>query len=252
MRSCEYSDVQGERRTKILCVRNLRFFNKFNQDISHEYLALHKHAVTVAITFEFQKKEVCNDAISHQRSGDTIGNGEMCPVKAAIETVLRIVEYDLPPEKLKDNPINFVQFEGRGFTVSSSLILQRIRGAVASLGHEALGFSPDKVGIHSNKSGGAMGMFLSGTPVYTIMLMGRWASDAFMRYIRKQVLSISHGIAAKMLTFEQFYSVPNFVHNAADGDIRGRSNTNLATKKKFNGSHANMWRGLHPTFHLRN
>jgi hypothetical protein len=136
--------------------------------------------------------------------------------------------------------------------VSSSLILQRIRGAVASLGHEALGFSPDKVGIHSNKSGGAMGMFLSGTPVYTIMLMGRWASDAFMRYIRKQVLSISHGIAAKMLTFEQFYSVPNFVHNAADGDIRGRSNTNLATKKKFNGSHANMWRGLHPTFHLRN
>jgi hypothetical protein len=123
MGSCEYSNVQGERQTKILCVRNLRFFNKFNQDISHEYLALHKHAVIVAITFEFQKKEVCNDAISHQRSGDTIGNGEMCPVKAAIETVLRIVEYDLPPEKLKDNPINFVQFEGRVFTVPSSLIL---------------------------------------------------------------------------------------------------------------------------------
>jgi hypothetical protein len=33
MRSCEYSDVQGECRTKILCVRNFRFFN--TQNIYH-------------------------------------------------------------------------------------------------------------------------------------------------------------------------------------------------------------------------
>jgi len=108
----------------------------------------------------------------------------------------------------------------------------------------------DVVGTHSNRSGGAMGMFLAGTPVYTIMLMGRWSSDAFMRYIRKQVLSLSHGIAAKMLTYEQFYTVPDFVHTAADGDIRSRSNANLATTLGFNGSHANMQRGLHPAFHL--
>jgi len=54
-----------------------------------------------------------------------------------------------------------------------------------------------------------MGMFLSGTLVYTIMLMGRWSSDTFIRYIRKQVLSLSHGIATKMLTYEQFYTVPD-------------------------------------------
>jgi hypothetical protein len=95
-----------------------------------------------------------------------------------------------------------------------------------------------------------MGMFLAGTPVYTIMLMGRWSSDAFMKYIRKQVLSLSHGISAKMLTYERFFTVPDFVHNAADGDFRGRNNTNLATSKNFDGSHANMRRGLHPAFHL--
>jgi hypothetical protein len=95
-----------------------------------------------------------------------------------------------------------------------------------------------------------MGMFLAGTPVYTIMLMGRWSSDAFMRYIRKQVLSLSHGIAMKMLTFEEFYTVPDFVHTAADSDLRSRNNANLATTTNFNGSHANMRRGLHPTFHL--
>jgi hypothetical protein len=85
-----------------------------------------------------------------------------------------------------------------------------------------------------------MGMFLSGTPVYMIMLMGRWSSDSFMRYIHKQVLSLSHGIAKKMLTYEQFFTVPDFVHTAADGDNRHHSNTNLASTTNFNGSHANM------------
>jgi len=53
-----------------------------------------------------------------------------------------------------------------------------------------------------------------------------------------------------MLTYEQFYTVSDFVITTADGDSRGCSNSNLATTAGFNGSHANMCRGLHPTFHL--
>jgi hypothetical protein len=53
-----------------------------------------------------------------------------------------------------------------------------------------------------------------------------------------------------MLTYEQFYTVSDFVITTADGDSRGCSNSNLATTAGFNGSHANMRRGLHPTFHL--
>jgi len=250
MRSCEYSNVQGERRTKILCVRNLRFFDKLNKDISSDYSDLHEKAVTVSITFEFQKKEVRNDTISHQHSGDKIDDGKMCPVRAAIEIVLRIVKYNHPADKVKDIQVNYMGFDGKGFTIPSTMILSRIQQAVVSLGHTALGFHPEEVGTHSNRSGGTMGMFLAGTPVYTIMLMGRWSSDAFMRYIRKQVLSLSHGIAAKMLTYEQFYTVPDFIHTTADGDSRSRSSTNLATSTNFNGSHANMRRGMHPAFHL--
>jgi hypothetical protein len=250
MRSCEYSDVEGKRRTKILCVRNFRFFDVNNRDISLEYTSLSEKAVTVSITFEFQKKEVRNDTISHQLSGDKIEQGEMFPVKAAIAIILCIVEYDLPPDKLRDTKINYLQFEGKGFSIPSSLILQRIRQVVASLGQELLGFTPEEVGTHSNRSGGAMGMFLAGTPVYTIMLMGRWSSDSFMRYIRKQVLSLSHGIATKMLTYERFFTVSDFVYTAADNGPRSRSNTILATSLGFDGSHANMQRGLHPAFHL--
>jgi hypothetical protein len=179
-----------------------------------------------------------------------MGDGKMCPVRAAAVIMREIASYKLDPKKFVDTLINYLEIDGKGYTIPSSLILMKIWQAVTSLGHSVLGFSADEVGTHSNRSGGAMGMFLSGTLVYTIMLMGHWSSDAFMRYIRKQILSLSHGIAAKMLTHEQFYTVPDFVHTAADGDIRHRSNRNLATTSNFNGSHANMHRGLHPTFHL--
>jgi hypothetical protein len=249
MRSCKYADVQGECRTKILCVRNFRFFDKNNKDISSELHLLFK-ASTVSITFEFQKRDIGNDTISHQHSGDSMGAGEMCPVRAAAEIITRINSYNIPKDRVKDTPINFVQLGSISYTIPSSMILVKIRIAVRQLGYEKLGFHPEEVGTHSNRSGGAMGMFLAGTPVYTIMLMGRWSSNAFMRYLRKQVLSLSHGIATKMLTFEEFYTVPDFVHTTADGDPRSRNNTNLATTQSFNGSHANMQRGLHSAFHL--
>jgi len=249
MRSCEYSDVQGERRTKTLCVRNFRFFDRNNRDISCKIDALNE-TQTVSITFEFQKRDIRNDTISHQRSGDILREREMCPVRAAVEIVKRIYSYGLPEDKIKDIQINFVKLGSLTYTIPSSVILVRLRAAVQTLGVEKLGFGPDEIGTHSNRSGGAMGMFLAGTPVYTIMLMGRWSSDAFMRYLRKQVISLSHGIATKMLTFEEFYTVPDFIHSTADGDLRTRNNTNLATTQNFNGTHANMRRGMHPTFHL--
>jgi hypothetical protein len=140
MQSCEYSNVQGERRTKILCVRNICFFDKLNRDSSCDYQNLHENAVTVSITFEFQKKEVRNDIISHQHSGDKVNGGEMCPVRAAIEIILWIVKYDIPLEKLKDTQINYVEFDGKGFTIPSSMILLRSRQAVSMLGHPVLGF----------------------------------------------------------------------------------------------------------------
>jgi hypothetical protein len=108
---------------KTLCVRNFRFFDINNRDISADYSNLPSGAVTVCITFEFQKKEVRNDSVSHKHSGDKVEMGEMCPVKAAIATIQRIVEYDLPPEKFRDAPINYVQFEGKGFTIPSTMVL---------------------------------------------------------------------------------------------------------------------------------
>jgi hypothetical protein len=187
---------------------------KIIKDISSE-LHLLFGAAAVSITFEFQKHNIRNDMISHQQSGDTLGSGEMCPVRAAAEIITWIHSYNIPKDQIKDTPINSIQLGSMTYTIPSSLFLIKICSVVKNLGFKKLGFHPEEVGTHSNRSGGAMGMFLTGTPVYTIMLMGCWSSDVFMRYLRKQVLSppsLSHGIATKMLSFEEFYTVPDFVH----------------------------------------
>jgi hypothetical protein len=47
-----------------------------------------------------------------------------------------------------------------------------------------------------------MAMYLASVPVYTIMLIGRWSSDAFLCYIRKQVKLFSKHVAKQMLMFD--------------------------------------------------
>jgi hypothetical protein len=58
------------------------------------------------------------------------------------------------------------------YTIPSLVFLLRIRLVVDLLEQEKLGLTSAEVGTHSNRSGGAMGMFLAGTSVYTIMSMG--------------------------------------------------------------------------------
>jgi hypothetical protein len=234
---------------KLLCIRNIRFFDKNNRDISRYTTRLHQ-AESVTLTFKFQKRDIRNDIISQQRSYDLQGKGEMCPVRAAAAIVQCISTYDIPPTKLGDTQINLVRLGGMLFTIPSTIFLQKIRRVFNSLGQEKLGFTSADMGTHSNRSGGARSMFLAGTPVYTIMLMGRWSSDAFMQYIRKQVIQLSHSISTKMLTYNEFFMVPDVVHSHADGILQDRGRMTLVSPHNLNGSHANMSRGLHPTFHL--
>jgi hypothetical protein len=82
-----------------------------------------------------------------------------------------------------------------------------------------LGFGPNDIGLHSLRSGAAMAMYLFAVPVFTIMLLGRWSSDAFLRYIRRQVQQFSKGVSEKMVANEDFFTIPEI--NAEDPRITG-------------------------------
>ena len=53
-----------------------------------------------------------------------------------------------------------------------------------------------------------MMMYLTGVPVFTIMKMGRWLSDAFLEYIEKQVLTFPQGMSKKMIAPNTFFNFP--------------------------------------------
>jgi hypothetical protein len=95
-------------------MRNLRFYNNKNQDISQKIQEL-DYAEIITITFEFQKREIRNDTISHQN----VNRGEkkrvyMCPVRAAASIVQHLASYGIPPEKFRDTQLNYVQ-SGKSF-----------------------------------------------------------------------------------------------------------------------------------------
>ena len=54
-----------------------------------------------------------------------------------------------------------------------------------------------------------MAMYLAGVPVFLIMLIGRWSSTSFLKYIRKQVQEFLQGISLKMIEVQSFKHVQN-------------------------------------------
>ncbi len=58
-------------------------------------------------------------------------------------------------------------------------LLKRLGLAATSFGPDILGSNADQIGLHSARSGAAMAMVLARVPVFTVILLGRWSSDAF-------------------------------------------------------------------------
>jgi hypothetical protein len=176
-RSCEYSIVPKteELRTKLLCLRNIRFFK--DGHLISAPLANLELADSVAITFEMQKNDSKFDTVIHGRTDDPV----LCPVLQWARLVNRIWSYEGTTRDML--VCTFQRSGGQLDTIASSQVLTRLRAAAKAVGSARLGFEPKEIGTHSLCLGAAMEMYLAGVPVYTIMLIGRWSSNAFLHYI---------------------------------------------------------------------
>ena len=87
------------------------------------------------------------------------------------------------------------------------MITKSLRSGKLSFGENRLGFSHKVVGTHSIWSGFAMELYLTKVYPETIMIMGRWASSAFLRYDCIQVSDLSNGISTIMTNKQDFYTI---------------------------------------------
>jgi hypothetical protein len=201
MRSCEYSNVNGERKTKLLTLNNLCFY-KDNKQLSLHDKNLH-NADCMKITFEFQKTDKKNQPVYHHRSGHPF----LCPIIVWSSIVKRILNY---PGSSLASSVNLVQLpDKRTQQLSNNFLLSKIRSAAATMGFESLGFFPSDIGLHSLRSGAAMAMYLAGIPPSTIKITGRWSSEAFMDYIRPQIAKFSSHLSSSMISHATLITIPD-------------------------------------------
>ena len=81
--------------------------------------------------------------------------------------------------------------------ITSTQIMNALQEAIKAIGEDILHISADEIGTHFIRSGAAMAMFLGRCPVFLIMMIGHWSSNAFLRYIRKQVKELNHNVLQK-------------------------------------------------------
>lgn len=224
-RSCEYLTVTGTRRTKLLCVQDFRFFLNKTEIPSQDHDQLHL-ADIISITFQDQKNGEKAETITLTRTNDPIA----CPVTQAAAIIRRILSI---PGTGPTSPINTYASKGIVFALSSSTALDRLRRKARNIGADKLGHDPDDIGLHSARSAAAMAMILAGLPTYMVMLVGRWKSDSFLLYIRKQVAEFSNNISKNMINVMTFFHPPSAAL-AARTTLAGReaqATAHIPTKK---------------------
>jgi hypothetical protein len=220
MRSFKNVKVSGERRTHPLRKRNM-VFRKGGRILPHSSPRLHL-ADTITITFEYQKRDKRNNTVTQWRTGDST----YCPVVVSAAVVRRL---EAMGASKSDFIYKFKGDDGRTRDFDSATALWMLRGFISSVDFKGLGLNPKRIRLHSLQLLAAMAMYLNGVPVYTIMLLGCWSSDAFLRYIRKQVESFGSGVLSKMIVTSRFLHVshstdledPRTSRNPADTFPRG-------------------------------
>jgi hypothetical protein len=125
--------------------------------------------------------------------------GQICPVREWASTVKRVLSYEKTTEQSQVNTFLHPK-SGKLVHITSSQTRAHIRHIVTLMGEERLGVTAENVGTHSLRSSCAMLLYLGQVRTSTIMLLGRWKSDAFLLYLRKQVKEFTAGVSDTMVS----------------------------------------------------
>jgi hypothetical protein len=116
-------------------------------------------------------------------------------------------------------------------------MINALRDAVGGIREIRLGIKREGFGTHSIRSGTAMVMYLGECPVFMIMFIGRWSSDAFLRCIRIQVMEFSQNMAKRMLACQNFRHIPDIHTPVAPDDPKIRNHPeNAKTRRNVCGN----------------
>ena len=149
--------------------------------------------VGMSLEFTDQKNAVRGETVGHGASGDPI----LCPLRASQRRVQHLREHGFPA----DTPLyTYRSSTGTDCAVTTGEITNRLRRAATTVQH-ITGIPADKITSYSLRSGGATALLCAEVDTRTIQLVGRWRSDAMIRYLRVMAIGITNNLAKQMLAY---------------------------------------------------
>ena len=141
----------------------------------------------------------------------------MCPVKLWASIVTQILSY---MGSTKDSPVFLAQHRNSTISITFEMVANLLKDGIVAIGETKLGIHRSEIGTHSIRSRAATAMYLAGAPIFSVMLIGRWLSLAFLKYIQKQVQEFSFGISSKIIEVQTFKHINNpLTTNSSDSFV---------------------------------
>ena len=138
-------------------------------------------------------------------------SSDFCPAKVWAKTITRIREYPGTTDTLT---VNTVRIGPKNLAINSKTILKHIRSNVTAIGEDTIGFTVEEAGCHCIRSSFAVFLYINKIRSEKNMLQGRWRSQAFLAYIKKQVNEFSRDLSEVIINRTDFFTMPETdVHN---------------------------------------
>ena len=71
-----------------------------------------------------------------------------------------------------------------------------------------VGFTPDNGSARSMRAGGAMALLMARVDTDKIRLVGRWRSNAILRYLHRTAQTVTEGLTAYMVQHGDYALIP--------------------------------------------
>jgi hypothetical protein len=207
LRPAEYLDSAAEGRSQAFLFQDIHL--TIDGTVYHAPSAPLHDARDVArisyasLTFADQKNAVKGEQVGHRATNDPI----LCPAKALGRITLRFLAQTAAPETPINHYFNPHPNHRAWYTTPPAHITNALRHAAKSI-EDDTGVPFHLVSARSLRPGGATALLCAGIDKDAVQLLGRWKSDAMLRYLRIQAASIAHNYAQQMLDHGSYTFVP--------------------------------------------
>jgi hypothetical protein len=169
-------------------------------DLFHSTVAELNAATTVSLTFTTQKNGTKGEVLTHGLSTDELA----CPVKAVVRRILHLRHH----KPSKSTPLASYHHVTKRVAITAKDITDSLRLATLATSHQT-GLLPADISARSLRAGGAMALLCGRIDHDTIRMLGRWHSDAMMRYLHLQAKPLMRQFAPAMFNHGTYTFLPS-------------------------------------------